>query len=78
MTQRLVQTLGGAEHARVGFYMEGGYDRTALADSVQSTLDALHTCEPLAHPCTDGRSLKVRHAAELARIERLQREFWQL
>jgi len=76
MTQALVRTLGGPERARIGFYLEGGYDRTALADSVQSTLDALHTHEPIPRP--QGRGLRPRHSEELALIERVQNVYWKL
>jgi acetoin utilization deacetylase AcuC-like enzyme len=78
MTQALVKSLGGPERARIGFCLEGGYDRTALADSVQSTLDALHTCDPIPDPRTNSRGLRARHAAELELIERVQRTYWKL
>ena len=78
MTQALVAALGGLERARIGFYLEGGYDRTALADSVQSTLDALHTHERIADPRTHSRGLRPRHAAEIALIERAHRVYWKL
>jgi acetoin utilization deacetylase AcuC-like enzyme len=78
MTQQLVKTLGGPEHARIGFYLEGGYDRTALADSVQSTLDALHGQDPIPDPRTKTRGLRPRHAEELALFERVQDVYWKL
>lgn len=78
MTQALVKTLGGPERARIGFYLEGGYDRTALTDSVQSTLDALHTREPIPDPRVSSRGLRRRHAEELALIERVQGVYWKL
>jgi acetoin utilization deacetylase AcuC-like enzyme len=78
MTQQLVHTLGGPENARIGFYLEGGYHRRALSDCVQSTLDALVTADPIAHPRDRGQRLGARHAAELAAIERVQRERWKL
>jgi acetoin utilization deacetylase AcuC-like enzyme len=78
MTQALVNTLGGPERARIGFYMEGGYDRTALADSVQSTLDALHDPSPVPDPRAGGKRLNPRHALELEVIEHVQRAYWRL
>jgi len=78
LTQELVQTLGGAERARLGLYMEGGYHRRALTACVQSTLDALTTPERIAHPRASGRKLTARHELELSRIERVQREHWKL
>ena len=78
MTQSLLNTLGGRHRARVGFYLEGGYDRTGLADSITSTLDALHSRENLPNPRDNARPLRKRHAEELATIERVQRVYWRL
>ncbi|HET8938451.1 MAG TPA: histone deacetylase [Polyangiales bacterium] len=78
MTQALVHALGGRNQARVGFYLEGGYDRTGLADSITSTLDALHTRETMPDPRQNARPLRKRHAEELAAIERVQRVYWNL
>jgi acetoin utilization deacetylase AcuC-like enzyme len=78
MTRVLIHVLGGREHARVAFCMEGGYHRQALEDAVCSTLDALATSHDVPDPRTPARSLRPRHAAELAAIEEVQRSFWKL
>ncbi len=78
MTQQLLGTLGGTDTARVGFYLEGGYHRNALADSVRTTLDALASPDVIAHPRESGRRLGVRHATELEVVEHVQRGFWKL
>jgi acetoin utilization deacetylase AcuC-like enzyme len=78
LTRQLVDTLGGSAEARVGFYLEGGYHRRALTDSVRSTLDALSSRDELADPRASGRALSARHGAELDAIERVQRTFWKL
>ena len=75
MTRRLVQTLGGPDTARIGFYLEGGYHRRALSSAVESTLEALFASDAL--PSTTSR-LRARHAAELAAIDAVQRKFWKL
>ena len=78
LTRKLVETLGGSAEARVGFYLEGGYHRDALSDSVRSTLDALSSRDELADPRASGRCLGTRHEAELASIEAVQGAFWKL
>jgi acetoin utilization deacetylase AcuC-like enzyme len=78
LTRQLVSSLGGEQHARIAFCLEGGYHRQALTDAVQTTLDALATQDDVADPRTAGRELRVRHAAELAAIEALQGSFWKL
>jgi acetoin utilization deacetylase AcuC-like enzyme len=84
LTRRLVQTLGGASAARIGFFLEGGYDRQALSDSVQSTVDALFSdasAPESSAPETDAAprtALRPRHSAELRAAEQTQRAFWHL
>jgi acetoin utilization deacetylase AcuC-like enzyme len=73
MTRRLLQTLGGSSQARVGFFLEGGYDRQALTTSVQSTTDALFSS---VSDAVARRPIHPRHAAELAAVEKVQRAFW--
>lgn len=79
MTRRLVDTVSGAGGARLGIYLEGGYHRRALTDSVASTIDALfEASRDHAHSQHESAAVSLRHAAELARIENVQREFWKL
>ncbi|MEY4579580.1 MAG: hypothetical protein RL701_4283 [Pseudomonadota bacterium] len=77
-TQQVLRTLGGPQRARLGIYLEGGYHRAALTDSVQSTINALIAPAEVAHPTSTGRRLSPRHAAELAHVEKIQRAFWKL
>jgi len=79
-TRRLLQTLGGPDAARVGFFLEGGYDRTALTESVAATIDAIVAPGTQASAtATPSRGpISARHAAELAIIEETQRAFWTL
>jgi acetoin utilization deacetylase AcuC-like enzyme len=74
LTRRLLSTLGGGESARVGFFLEGGYDRHGLGDSVRSTVDALF---PSSEPERPASALLPRHAAELATALGVQRTYWQ-
>jgi acetoin utilization deacetylase AcuC-like enzyme len=75
LTRRLLATLGGGEKARVGFFLEGGYDRFGLSDSVRSTIDGLY---PGPEPERPPSAVSPRHATELAAAIAVQRAFWQL
>jgi acetoin utilization deacetylase AcuC-like enzyme len=75
MTRRLLETVRRGPGHRIGFLLEGGYDLTAVRESVQHTLGALF--EP---PPDVDRSvpLSQRHELELAAALRAQRPFWKL
>jgi acetoin utilization deacetylase AcuC-like enzyme len=70
MTRRLLDTL----RSPLGFLLEGGYDLTALQDSVRATVKALsETPGPLG-----GVAPSARHEAEIARAIAAQRAYWKL
>ena len=76
MTQALVRTLGGPTQARIGFYLEGGYDRTALTDSIQSTLEAIHG-KKIEDP-RKTKGLRPLHQTNLSQIKIHQSPYWNL
>jgi acetoin utilization deacetylase AcuC-like enzyme len=75
LTQALVQTLGGTSQARIAFFLEGGYDRRGISESLQSTVDALFPDCSAPRP---RARVRPRHAAELAHAERVQSAYWKL
>jgi acetoin utilization deacetylase AcuC-like enzyme len=75
LTRLLIEALGGPGAARVAFFLEGGYDRRGLSDSIQSTADALLDRAPCA-PQTE--QLSRRHAAELEAARAAQADHWRL
>lgn len=75
MTRLLVERVPKGASGRFGIVLEGGYDLAALAASVKATLEAL---EPTGDMPVPSGVPSERHAAELDRALRQQREFWPL
>jgi acetoin utilization deacetylase AcuC-like enzyme len=76
MTRRLARALPRGAEGRLGFVLEGGYDLRAMSDSVAATLTALEE-GPHSSP-GPAAALSERHAADLARVESVQKQFWRL
>jgi acetoin utilization deacetylase AcuC-like enzyme len=70
MTRRLRRAVGSAP---IGLVLEGGYDLTALADSLVATLAAL--TRPADETEAAG-SLGATHERDLRRAEAAQRPYW--
>jgi acetoin utilization deacetylase AcuC-like enzyme len=73
LTRLLLNALGGRREARIGFFLEGGYDRRGLTESIRCTADALFdTGAQTSFPTSLGR----RHAAELSAALAAQAPYW--
>lgn len=72
----MVQSLLGAlrPEVPVGLLLEGGYDLVGLEGSMRRTVEALLGAE--AEPITSA--LSETHEADLAKVMRVQRNFWKL
>jgi len=74
MTRRLLELTRRGPGHRIAFLLEGGYDLTAVSESVQHTLGALYEPPPSLEPLVGN----ARHEAEIAAALRQQRSFWKL
>jgi acetoin utilization deacetylase AcuC-like enzyme len=62
----------------IGVVLEGGYDLTALEESLESTLTTLWTRPPTTAAPADDPPLDPRHDAELRLAERALSPYWRL
>jgi acetoin utilization deacetylase AcuC-like enzyme len=74
MTRRLLEVMRHGPGHRIAFLLEGGYDLTAVSESVQHTLGALYESPPALGPLVASQ----RHEAEIAAAMRQQRLFWRM
>jgi acetoin utilization deacetylase AcuC-like enzyme len=74
MTRQLLEVMQRGPGHRIAFLLEGGYDLTAVRESVQHTLGALYESPPAVAPLVASR----QHEAELQAAMRQQRVFWHL
>ena len=74
MTRQLLEVTRRGPGHRIAFLLEGGYDLTAVSESVQHTLGALYEPPPPVGPLVSN----PRHEAEIAAAMRQQRLFWRL
>jgi acetoin utilization deacetylase AcuC-like enzyme len=68
MTRRLLAAMPGGFAGRVGIVLEGGYDLTALRDSLDATIAALEATAPVDETPPPA-FLDARHDAELRLAE---------
>ncbi|EIC30047.1 MULTISPECIES: histone deacetylase family protein [Methylomicrobium] len=92
LTRLLIGALGGPHAARIGFFLEGGYNRQGITESVCSTADALLGgatereipeaigSAPSGHSGPGGAKsmLSPRHAFELDAAVEAQSRYWRI
>ncbi len=74
LTQQVLRCLPGRGVGKLGFLLEGGYDLSALGNSVQATLDAL--VSPPASQFTGRASGPWR--AQIDWVRQVQSQYWRL
>jgi acetoin utilization deacetylase AcuC-like enzyme len=76
MLDRLMRSLPRGAAGRIALLLEGGYDLTALSDSLRASLEVLGGDEP--GPKSLPEELGPGHEADLARAHAALAPFWRL